>query len=247
MRLSYVCTALAAFAVGVNGDRDGGIKSVGVHRDGHFQLAADLPENTEAIHDVPPPRKIKALHPVADHEVDEKLHPSVQAHRQGGWFDSKSLKKTSPAAASSFANRTDNWMTISQIASSKLETSHVQIATPQPTVPPERYKSKPKSWPASAWSSYEKAYEKLKPLREGPGHHAATVAAVFLGPDSCILKILYVFFVKEGEDDYPYVPRGCGDMFDFALDANGMHVPWLLIAGALAIVTGSHSSLNSDN
>jgi len=49
----------------------------------------------------------------------------------------------------------------------------------------------------------------------------------------------------EGEDDYPYIPRGCGNMFDFALNANSMPVPWMLIVGALFIITGTHSSANA--
>lgn len=256
MRLKFVCV-LAALCVGItSGDRgesqglaSGSKKSIHLTRDGHFHLAADIAADAPLQEDVTneAPRQIRALHPVEPHTVDERItEPRVVADRKkGGWYNSKQQKPL--ASPSSFANRTDNWMTLSQIASGSLSSTHVQIATPRPTVPPERYKKKPKSWPMRAWNEYERAYEKLKPLREGPGHHVATVAAVFLGPESCILKILYVFFTKEGEDDYPYVPRGCGDMFDFAMNANSIPVPWMLIASALFVVTGIHSSMNTDH
>lgn len=227
-----------------------GIKSVQMTRDGHFQLAADVPADAPVVDaadvpaDVPAPRRIKALLPLEPHEVDERITDErVLSVKKGGWFNSRQHKPT-PAAAS-FVNRTDNWMALSHMANGEHLSTHVQIATPQPTVPPQRYQKKPPAWPVTAWHEYQKVYQQLKPLREGPGHHAATVAAVFLGPDSCVLKIMYVFFTKTGEDDYPYVPRGCGDMFDFALNANSMPVPWMLIVGTVLIVTGTHSSADT--
>mmetsp|Transcript_121386 Transcript_121386/g.259173 ORF Transcript_121386/g.259173 Transcript_121386/m.259173 type:complete len:234 (-) Transcript_121386:102-803(-) len=43
---------------------------------------------------------------------------------------------------------------------------------------------------------------------------AATVgSAVGLGPDSCVMKTLFIMYVHQGDDDYPYLPRGCGDSF----------------------------------
>lgn len=256
------CCAIA------NADRDshkgGGMKnSFSVHRDGHFQLATErdeaAPEPSQAGQTVSPggeARKIKALLPDEPKNLSgngvKTTDPKILAVQQGGWFHQPEKPRWKPLG-SSFVNRTEDWMTLSHVASGSLASTRLQsndeegMKTPQPTVPPERYKSQPKSWPSKAWDEYQRAYEKLAPLRGGVGNTIATVAAVFLGPDSCILKILYVFFSMDGEDDYPYIPRGCGDMFDFALNANSIPVPWMLIAGALFIVTGTHSSANSLN
>merc|ERR1719321_1630284 len=169
--------------------------------------------------------------------------------QKGGWYNPK--KDRSSSAASSFVNRTEDWMTLSQVAAGSLGSHRLLLSarpgessgftnTPKPTMPPDRYKAKPKSWPIRAWNSYQRAYNYLAPLRGGAGNVVATGAAMVLGPDSCILKILYVFFAMDGEDDYPYVPRGCGDMFNFALNANSIPVPYMLLAGALALVIGTH-------
>jgi len=238
-------------------------KSVSLTRDGHFQLAADA---SEMLASQPAPaqkeqRLIQALLPLHLLEPEPRSlpglqvsHPSVVAVHEGSWFRNPSQKAWAPAAASAFKNRTDNWMTLSKAAAGSLlakrdlmsKRSQNALGTPAPTVPPTRYTKKPESWPLRTWSFFSKAAEKLKPLtdRSGVGNIVATGFAVFLGPESCILKILYVFFSMAGEDDYPYIPRGCGDMFDFAMDANGIRVPWMLIVGALFIVT-SNSAANT--
>lgn len=248
-RLKHVCSLVALLGALTHANRDdSGYKSVSLTRDGHFQLATDEPAEPpvtqEAKSSAASTRQIRALHPVEPPTIDKRSTEfRVGIHEEGGWYNSRQQRPK--PSASSFANRTDNWMTLSQMASGSLSSTHIQIATPRPTVPPERYKSRPKSWPMRAWNEYERAYDSLKDIREGPGHHLATAAAVLLGPDSCVLKILYVFFSKTGEDDYPYVPRGCGDMFDFAMNANSIPVPWMLIVGALFIVTGTHTSINA--
>lgn len=226
-------------------------------RDGHFQLAADsdIAGSEPEEHSQEPAkekRRIRALLTPrrTEPESDADLQP------QGGWYRQPEKSSWRPAA-SSFVNRTEDWMTLSQVAAGSLASTRLQAPNnhpngqvdadgkPQPQVPPERYKQKPKSWPATAWSEYSRAYESLKDVRAGSGNVIATGAAIFLGPDSCILKIMYVFFSMEGEDDYPYIPRGCGDFFDFALNANSIPVPWMLIGGILTLVTGTHSTAYS--
>jgi len=250
--LSALCCPIAE--AGRDTHKGAGATSLSLTRDGHFQLAADLAAS-EPVAELKPaePRRIHALTPMetqAQTTVVNATAPQsqVNAVREGAW-----VQKAQPlghTSASSFVNRTTNWMQLSQMLAGSLAArapapSTPTGPTPKPTVPPDRYKAKPKSWPMRAWGSYQRAYEKLKPLRGGAGNVAATAAAAFLGPDSCILKILYVFYTADGEDDYPYIPRGCGDMFDFALDANSMPVPWMLIVGALFIITGTHSTANS--
>lgn len=237
MTLRWVFAHFALCSIVVSADRDshkiGPKSSIHLTRDGHFQLAevARHSDSSAPAAEVATaePRKIRAL---SDLE-SRALVPMV-------------MKNTRPAG--SFVNRTDDWMTLSQVAAGSLASTRLQTVvmnTPAPTVPPNRYEKKPSSWPATGWSAYKRAEAALKPLRGGAGNGVATVAAVFLGPDSCILKILYVFFSMDGEDDYPYIPRGCGNMFDFALNANSIPVPWMLIVGALFIITGTHSSANS--
>lgn len=231
-----------------------GATSLSLTRDGHFQLAADSPAS-EPVTEMKPAetRRIHALLPIETQARSTDMNAKapqaqVNAVREGAW-----IQKAQPIghpSASSFVNRTTDWMGLSQMLAGSLAAPAPAPATPtgptpKPTLPPDRYKAKPKSWPMRAWGSYQRAYEKLKPLRGGAGNVAATAAAAFLGPDSCILKILYVFYSADGEDDYPYIPRGCGDMFDFALNANSIPVPWMLIVGALFIITGTHSTANS--
>lgn len=115
--------------------------------------------------------------------------------------------------------------------------------TTVPTIPPQRFQSKPKGWTERAYDKYVWATEKLAPLRGGVGNVAATVLSAILGPESCILKILYVFYVHDGEDDYPYVPRGCGDYFDFAMFSYSIKVPWILITGTILAVMSWSSNI----
>lgn len=239
-------------------DQKAGKNSISLTRDGHFQLAAD---EAEVLPSQPVQKEQRLIQALLPPEPEPRSlpglqisHPSVVAVHEGSWFRNPSQKAWAPAAATAFKNRTDNWMTLSQAAAGSLIAKRDLISkrsqnadgTPAPTVPPTRYTKKPEGWPMRTWSFFSKAAEKLKPLtdRSGVGNIVATGAAMFLGPESCILKILYVFFSMPGEDDYPYIPRGCGDMFDFAMDANGIRVPWMLIVGVLFIVT-SNSAANT--
>jgi hypothetical protein len=190
------------------------------------------------------------LLPVETTRNETSVNPYVKARQQGQW-PRKPKQSSAPSLvqASAFANRTSDWMKLSQMAAGALVSTRSQRADPEPkatpTVPPERFKTRPKGWGDRAWDEYEKAAKAMAPFRGARGNQMATFASLFLGADNCILKLMYVFYHEDGEDDYPYVPRGCGDMFDFAiLGANGMHVPWMLIVGALFIVTGTHSSPN---
>merc|ERR1719321_564678 len=84
--------------------------------------------------------------------------------QKGGWYNPK--KDRSSSAASSFVNRTEDWMTLSQVAAGSLGSHRLLLSarpgessgftnTPKPTMPPDRYKAKPKSWPMRAWNSYQ--------------------------------------------------------------------------------------------
>eukprot|EP00418_Pyrodinium_bahamense_P031333 CAMPEP_0179136942 /NCGR_PEP_ID=MMETSP0796-20121207/65292_1 /TAXON_ID=73915 /ORGANISM="Pyrodinium bahamense, Strain pbaha01" /LENGTH=218 /DNA_ID=CAMNT_0020836073 /DNA_START=156 /DNA_END=809 /DNA_ORIENTATION=- len=86
-----------------------------------------------------------------------------------------------------------------------------------PQMPQQKIKEQPVGWSSKAWSMYQTAYETLAPLRGGVGNVAATFGAMGLGPDNCVLKLAYILYVEDGEDDYPYMPRGCGDGFSFML------------------------------
>lgn len=161
--------------------------------------------------------------------------------------------------ASVFENRSVDWRDLTKLAANSLAQHNAWLGAPAQGAPahgqmvrgkddqkvelPKSYFSeKPKSWPARTWGAYSAAVEKLKPLRGGVGNTASSVLALVIGPDACILKILYVFYVHDGEDDYPYIPRNCGDWFDFAMFANAIKVPWVLIVGAmLTVITWSNS------
>mmetsp|Transcript_123969 Transcript_123969/g.193507 ORF Transcript_123969/g.193507 Transcript_123969/m.193507 type:complete len:239 (-) Transcript_123969:181-897(-) len=233
MILRRAFTGLVLSYLTVRADRasgsDGSL-SMRLMKDGHFHLTTDLsapsPGDTESI-------ESKPAHVVDNRSAEPRL-VSLHVPEQPA-----PMRVTS---ASSFANRTTDWLSLSHGAAQRLVTTRTETLTPKPTVPPERFTSRPKKWPERAWNEYQRAYQNLAPFRQGTGHTVASVAGVFLGPDSCILKILYVFFSMPGEDDYPYIPRGCGDMFDFALNANSIPVPWMLITGALLFVTGSHTT-----
>lgn len=350
MVFSSLSTGLLAFACCcalVAANRDSHHK-IGVTRDGHFQLSTDDAEHSGASAARQGTRKIEALK-----HMEKEIEP-VQVIEPNGWSSTnndspRQQQKEESQPSSSFANRTNDWMTLSQVGSGSLGSHHLDnaaqpeqdidnapaaqeaavsasqpvtespqtIAAPEttqppiseqdidnapaaqepadsqtqpstgspqttaapsttqpaavpaenqeptnspqvgagqestpasttakPTVPQRRYTHKPKAWPMRAWSTYQRAYEKLAPLRGGAGGIASTLAAAAMGPDSCILKISYVFFSMDGEDDYPYVPRGCGDMFDFALTQNAassISTPWMLIIGAVLITINSLS------
>jgi hypothetical protein len=228
---------------------NGGHRSVSMRlmKDGHFHLGTDEslpvaaivvsgesksePNNTSTME----PRRI-TLDPV----------------EQSEWPEVKLKLKTQPhplhVATSSFLNRTTDWLALSRNAARDMEKESEEdllaspASTPPPEVPQNRFTQKPKSWPERAYKKFESCYNALAPLRGGVGNMAATGAGVILGPDNCLLKILYVFFRMNDEDDYPYIPRGCGDWLDFALNADGIRVPWMLLVGAFFIVTGTHST-----
>lgn len=82
----------------------------------------------------------------------------------------------------------------------------------------KRRKTKPVHWTVKLWKMFQKAQEILYKTRNGVGADAANVAALFLGPHNALLKILYIGFLKEGEDDYPYIPRGVFDNFEEMID-----------------------------
>merc|ERR1719183_1970716 len=86
--------------------------------------------------------------------------PTILAVREGSWYKQPEQRVWRPPS-SSFANRTEDWMSLSQIAAGSLDSKRVQMATPRPTMPPDRYKKKPGSWPEKAWNEYQRAYEKL--------------------------------------------------------------------------------------
>lgn len=104
-----------------------------------------------------------------------------------------------------------------------------------PNLPDQNVKEKPESWTGKAWTTYQTVYKTLAPLRGGVGNVAATFAAMGLGPENCVLKLAYILYTEDDEDDYPYLPRGCGDGFNFLINTAGPH-NWLGISGTLLLV-----------
>lgn len=95
--------------------------------------------------------------------------------------------------------------------------SRIMMLKPSPDGPPDQLTEKPKTWSESAWSFYNKCYSVVKNLRGGALNVAASLVAMGTGPDNCALKLAYVFFRFEGEDDYPYMPQ-CGPVhFSYSL------------------------------
>jgi len=104
-----------------------------------------------------------------------------------------------------------------------------------PNMPEQNVKEKPEHWSEKAWKTYQTVYKTLAPLRGGVGNVAATFAAMGLGPENCVLKLAYILYSEDDEDDYPYLPRGCGDGFQFLMNTAGPH-NWLGFAGTLLLV-----------
>jgi len=105
-------------------------------------------------------------------------------------------------------------------ASSLAETGmadQVLTTKPDPNLPQQNVQERPKKWSEKAWNMYQKVYETLKPLRGGHLNVITTFAAMGLGPDNCILKLAYILYSHDDEDDYPYLPQHCGA--GFAYDA----------------------------
>lgn len=156
-----------------------------------------------------------------DAEVGEGFVADVE--RAARWFEEHTSRPSSFAALAS-AGDTDM--------------SRALVLKKPADTPPDAIEEQPKTWSASAWSAYTWAQNKLKGLRGGAMNVGVTIAALGLGPDNCILKLLYILYSHEGEDDYPYMPRGCGDGFNFLI--SGAHhlaaTPTPLLSVALIAV-----------
>lgn len=104
-------------------------------------------------------------------------------------------------------------------ASSLAETGMAdQVLAPKedPNMPHQNVAEQPKGWTEKAWSAYQTVYETLKPLRGGHLNVLATFAAMGLGPENCILKLAYILYKHDDEDDYPYLPQHCGAGFVYS-------------------------------
>eukprot|EP00747_Dinoflagellata_sp_TGD_P186365 gnl/TRDRNA2_/TRDRNA2_43362_c0_seq1.p2 gnl/TRDRNA2_/TRDRNA2_43362_c0~~gnl/TRDRNA2_/TRDRNA2_43362_c0_seq1.p2 ORF type:complete len:239 (+),score=62.33 gnl/TRDRNA2_/TRDRNA2_43362_c0_seq1:3-719(+) len=117
------------------------------------------------------------------------------------------------------------------------------VVVGQPDAPPppvDLPKEKPKGMGAKAWEKLMKVREVLKPLRGGLGNYAVSLAALGMGSDSCLLKLLYVFYVDAEEDDYPYFPNGCAGSFESMImaDARRWATPSMatLLLGVLSLL-----------
>lgn len=95
--------------------------------------------------------------------------------------------------------------------------SDVRAPEEDPNMPEQNIKEQPEHWSEKAWKTYQTVYKTLAPIRGGVGNVAATFAAMGLGPENCVLKLAYILYSEEDEDDYPYLPRGCGDGFNFLM------------------------------
>mmetsp|Transcript_61946 Transcript_61946/g.199763 ORF Transcript_61946/g.199763 Transcript_61946/m.199763 type:complete len:256 (+) Transcript_61946:79-846(+) len=114
------------------------------------------------------------------------------------------------------------------------------VVQEDPSMPKQIVKTKPASWTSKAWSMYQTAYKTLAPLRGGVGNVAATFAAMGLGPENCVLKLAYSMYYVDDEDDYPYMPRGCGDGFSYTIGGavhwfGSVALPWPMLAGLLTV------------
>lgn len=102
-------------------------------------------------------------------------------------------------------------------------------------IPPEPIAEKPSNWKPGAWKFYNKVKKIAFSLRGGVVNVGATFAAMGLGPDNCILKLIYIMYTHQGEDDYPYLPQGCGDGFNF-LVGGARHSAGLSVLALISFV-----------
>lgn len=96
----------------------------------------------------------------------------------------------------------------------------LELALRSPTdeqIPKQMVASRPQHWTMKAWGAYRKAQDLLAKFRGTGGNAIATFAALGLGADSCILKIAFIMYTHVGEDDYPYLPNGCGMGFNYEM------------------------------
>lgn len=80
-------------------------------------------------------------------------------------------------------------------------------------IPEQKIKNKPPSMPEKAYRKIVGAWTTFGKYRRqayGAVNFGATVAAAVAGTDNCILKLLFIFYSPEEEDDYPYLPQHCG-------------------------------------
>lgn len=87
-----------------------------------------------------------------------------------------------------------------------------------------RLKERPAGMSLTGWQIYSKAMDTLSGVRGRTGNVIMSLAGLGLG-DSCITKIVFILYTHEDEDDYPYLPRGCGGLFD-AMAAAPLLQPW---------------------
>eukprot|EP00416_Gambierdiscus_australes_P019389 CAMPEP_0171060920 /NCGR_PEP_ID=MMETSP0766_2-20121228/4106_1 /TAXON_ID=439317 /ORGANISM="Gambierdiscus australes, Strain CAWD 149" /LENGTH=184 /DNA_ID=CAMNT_0011516535 /DNA_START=135 /DNA_END=690 /DNA_ORIENTATION=+ len=80
---------------------------------------------------------------------------------------------------------------------------------PENQMPERNVEEQPEGWSSKAWSMYNTAYRTLAPLRGGVGNAAATAFAA-MGADNCILKLAFILYKEDGEDDYPYMQKIVG-------------------------------------
>lgn len=117
-----------------------------------------------------------------------------------------------PAASSSLVDVGASGAVASK-SGTNLSTALVLSKKKSAEQPPDELEEKPKSWSEGAYKWYKKLQKMAGKLRGGVVNVGATIAALGLGPENCILKIIFILYRHEGEDDYPYIPVGCGDGF----------------------------------
>lgn len=94
-----------------------------------------------------------------------------------------------------------------------------QQANGDPNMPPPEPSSSQMRAITSSDRGFEvlkKAHEFVRPLRASSGNVVASLMAV-ADPENCLMKLAYSTYRmdSQGEDDYPYFPRKCGDGFRF--------------------------------
>jgi len=107
-----------------------------------------------------------------------------------------------------------------QLSQSKFEEIvREQQANGDPNMPPPEPSNSQMRAITSSDRGFEvlkKAHEFVRPLRASSGNVVASLMAV-ADPENCLMKLAYSTYRmdSQGEDDYPYFPRKCGDGFRF--------------------------------
>mmetsp|Transcript_65984 Transcript_65984/g.204395 ORF Transcript_65984/g.204395 Transcript_65984/m.204395 type:complete len:223 (-) Transcript_65984:78-746(-) len=135
---------------------------------------------------------------------------------------------------------------LAELSEMDMDPGNTQTADKADPHKPKQFLSeKPSGWSQTAWEMYTTAYETLSPLRSGHGNTVATLVSMGVGPDNCVLKLAYILFKEEGEDDYPYMPTACGSGFAYLLTGSTQRIagPFTVVLAVLLGLLGVSRAL----